>query len=483
MRHRAAGARSGAGVGSCCGAGVGSCGVGGRRWLGLPLLLGLLVPALAVVGEAQEEGARGEHTVVRITDEGFRSPAELSVAINPSDPENVVVVSLAAGPSEGPRTTNYAYVSRDGGLSWITVTQPNPDRRTQGDDAVTFDAHGRAFRSYISFDGIRVARPRKAWNGIFVSRSDDGGATWNQPVPVVDHINTVEPFEDKPWLITDNIPDSPNFGNLYVAWTRFDAYGSADPADSTQILFSRSLDGGETFSVPFRISDSGGDAVDSDDTVEGAVPAVGPNGEVYVAWAGPRGIVFDRSADGGWTFGEDRVIVRNPGGWDLPLPGMTRHNGMPVTSVDLSPGPHGGTVYLNWIDLRNGDPDVFVMASRDGGESWEDPVRVNDDPLGNGRAQLFTWMAVDPVDGSVNVVFLDRRDSPGVDQGVTVARSTDGGRSFVNTIVDQEPFSCPESGFYGDYLAIDAHGGRVVAAWPHCLPGGDLALSAALFRY
>ena len=452
-------------------------------WLGLPLVMSFPVLILAAMAPVQDGRETHPHRVIRVTGEGFRSPAELSLAINPADPENVVVVSLAAGPASGPQTTNYAYVSRDGGLTWKTIMAPNPQGRTQGDDAVTFDARGRAYRSYISFEGIRVARPARAWNGIFVSRSDDGGLTWYPPVPVVDHINTVEPFEDKPWLVTDNAPGSPHRGNLYLAWTRFDVYGSADPADSTQILFSRSLDQGKSFSVPFRISDSGGDAVDSDDTVEGAVPAVGPNGEVYVAWAGPQGIVFDRSTDGGWSFGEDRVIADNPGGWDIPLPGMARHNGMPVTEVDLSQGPDRGTVYVSWIDVRNGDPDVFVTASRDGGDTWEAPVRVNDDPRGNGRAQLFTWMAVDPVDGSVNLVFLDRRNTEGPAQEVTVARSTDGGRTFRNLRVNQEPFACSEGVFYGDYLAIDAHDGRVVAGWPHCLADGSLALSVALFGF
>ncbi len=458
------------------------CDVGGRRWRGLPLLLVLIFPGLGAAYSGRMQSGP-EVRVARITPEGFPRPAELSVAINPTDPENLVVVSMAGGPPGGPSITNYAYVSRDGGRSWATVSNPNPQGRLQGDDAVTFDARGRAFRSYISFDGIRVERPRVARTGIFVTRSDDGGMSWGDPATVVDHLNTVEPFEDKPWLVADDIPISPHFGNVYVAWTRFDVYGSPDPADSTQILFSRSLDGGESFSVPFRISDSGGDAVDSDNTVEGAVPAVGPGGEVYVAWAGPRGIVFDRSLDGGWTFGRDRVLSDNPGGWDIPVEGMVRHNGMPVTGVDLSRGPHRGTVYVNWIDTRYGDPDVFLLASRDGGESWEEPVRVNDDPLGNGKAQLFTWMAVDPVDGSVNVVFLDRRDTEGTAQRVTVARSTDGGRSFTNYRVEQEPFACPEGIFYGDYLGIAAHGGRVVAGWTHCGEGNSLSLYAGVFDF
>ncbi len=478
------GAGAGGSHGPSCTVGRGACGVGRMGWMTVPLAGVLLISSVvAAVAEGEGRPAFGEHRVVRVTEPGFRAPSELSVAINPTAPDNLVVVSLAAGPPEGPRITNYAYVSMDGGRSWTTVVQPNPDRRTQGDDAVTFDTRGRAFRSYISFEGIRVDRPRKAWNGIFVSRSDDGGSTWNDPVPVVDHINTVEPFEDKPWIVTDNVPDSPYLGNVYVAWSRFDVYGSDSPNDSTQILFSRSVDGGESFSVPIRISDAGGDAVDSDDTVEGAVPAVGPGGEVYVVWAGPQGLVFDRSTDGGWTFGADRVISDNPGGWDIPVPGMGRHNGMPVTGVDVSVGPDRGSIYVNWIDERNGDPDVFVLASRDGGENWEEPVRVNGDPVGNGKAQLFTWMAVDPMDGSVNVVFLDRSRTEGEAQDVTLARSTDGGRTFTHYPVDQDPFTCPESVFYGDYLTVAAHQGRVVAGWPACDGEGRLALWAAIFEF
>ena len=130
-------------------------------------------------------------------------------------------------------------------------------------------------------------------------------------------------------------------------------------------------------------------------------------------WAGPLGLVFDKSTDGGLTFGKDKVIGDMPGGWDFEIEGLNRANGMPVTGVDLSNGPNKGTLYVNWIDARNGDPDVFVMSSRNGGETWTAPVRVNDDALKNGKAQFFTWMAIDPADGSVNIVFYDRREGTG----------------------------------------------------------------------
>jgi hypothetical protein len=156
---------------------------------------------------------------------------------------------------------------------------------------------------------------------------------------------------------------------------------------------------------------------------------------------------------------------------------------MPVTTVDLSGGDYRGRIFVNWIDERYGDTDVFLISSDDGGESWTRPIRVNADPVGNGRHQLFTWMAVDPVDGTVNVVFLDRADTEGDIQAVTLARSTDGGMTFQSYGIDQPAFACPPSVFYGDYLAIAAHGGKVIPAWPHCDERGELALFAALFQF
>lgn len=437
-----------------------------------PLLLVVASPALAQ-----------SHRTIQVSEPGLPFPAEVSVAINPANPNNIIVVSLALGPDGGPRITNYAYMTKDGGDSWGTVATPNPDGRIQGDDALAMSGSGVAFHSYIAFEGLREERPARASNGIFVSASMDGGLTWGDPVPVVDHINTVIPFEDKPWIAVDAAAGSPHRNNIYLAWTRFDVYGSADPGDSTQIYFSRSDDGGNSYAMPFRISDQGGDALDSDNTVEGAVPAIGLEGEVYVVWAGPRGLEFDKSLDGGWTFDSDRVIATNPGGWDIEIPGISRHNGMPVTGVDHSDGPYRGSLYVNWIDERNGDPDVFTIVSRDGGDTWSSPMRVNDDPVGNGAAQFFTWMAIDPVDGSVNVAFYDRRDLAGTLTGLTLARSTDGGQTFVNHRIDQEPFESSPDVFFGDYINVSAHGGLVVPTYVHFIGETQLAVSVALFRF
>src|SRR5262249_1782247 len=148
-----------------------------------------------------------------------------------------------------------------------------------------------------------------------VTSSSRDGISWNPQVPVIELFNSVEPHEDKPCLKADGSPDSPHRGHLYVAWTRFDVYGSSKPEHKSHIYFSRSVDAGKSFAVPQRISEQPGDARDKSDTVMGACPAVGPKGEVYVVWAGPKSLFFTLSSDAGVTFGKNKVIS-DCAGWD-----------------------------------------------------------------------------------------------------------------------------------------------------------------------
>lgn len=444
-------------------------------------LLTAAAALLVMAGHFSARQAAPRQTFSRMSAADAHNPVEVSVAINPVNPDNVVAVSYQQGLSPGPRTSDFIYTSFDGGRTWTSQAAANPDARTQGDPAVTFDEAGIAYRSNIAFVGIRQARPARAVNGIFASRSNDGGRSWLAPVAVVDHLNTVLPFEDKPWLAATKTASGES--HVYLAWTRFDEYGSKAADCHTQIVFSRSIDGGRTYAMPFRVSDAQGDCQDSDNTVEGAVPSVGLAGEIYLAWAGPAGLVFDVSRDAGRTFGTDVKISDQPGGWDMDVAGIDRGNGMPVTGVDKSRGTFRGSIYVNWIDARHGDPDVFVSASRDGGKTWQPPVRVNDDPRGNGKMQFFTWMAVDPVDGSVNVIFYDRRAQTGTGTAVTLARSTDGGRTFANYPVERPAFQTFPAPAFGDYIGVAAHGGRVIGAFSYFVDTKTIALGSVRFDF
>ncbi len=117
--------------------------------------------------------------VIRVSDPDAINPAEVSIAINPKNPENIVAASFQTGRPPRPRAGSYNYVSMDGGKTWKTIPVENPKVLTQGDDAVYFSNDGTAYHTHLSFVGIRVARPPRAESGILVESSKDGGLTWN----------------------------------------------------------------------------------------------------------------------------------------------------------------------------------------------------------------------------------------------------------------------------------------------------------------
>ncbi len=402
-----------------------------------------------------------QYSNVRVSKVGSNDPEEVTIAINPANPQNLV-----AGAN-----ISYFYFSRDGGQSW-TEGQLTSSLGVWGDPSVIFDGAGNAYFGHLSnpVNGYWIDR-------IVVQRSSYGGEFWSDGAGI--GLNPPK-NQDKEWLAAD-LTDSPFKNNIYVAWTEFDRYGSGNPLDSTRILFSRSTDFGITWSRPVRVSDQGGDAMDGDNTVEGAVPAVGPNGEVYLSWAGPLGILFDKSLDGGVTFARDIFVTEQPGGWDLSVPGIYRCNGLPVTACDISDSPYRGQIYVLWADQRNGldDTDVFIAKSKDGGATWSSAKRVNND--GKVAHQFFPWISVDPITGVVWVVFYDRRNTSGNATEVYVAKSVDGGESFENFLVSKSSFTPQENVFFGDYINIAARDGMVYPIWMR-MDGTSLSVWAAIIK-
>ncbi len=393
---------------------------------------------------------------IQITQPTTTDAEELTIAVNPANPD-----VLAAGAN-----LRYSFRSTDGGNSW-TQSNMSSDLGVAGDPCVIFDADGNLYYAHLSYpyDG-------GSWlDRIVVQKSTDGGLTWNNGIGVG---HNPPKDQDKEWLAADRT-NSPYRNNIYMAWTEFDSYGSHQPADSTRILFSRSENQSASWSAPTRISDRGGNCIDGDETVEGAVPAVGPAGQVYMAWSGHGQILFDRSFDGGLTFADDILVTDQPGGWDFGVSGVWRCNGMPITACDVSTSPYNGRVYVVFSDQRNGthNTDVFLCFSDDEGTSWSEPSRINDDT--GETQQFFPWLTVDPTTGAVAVVFYDRRNTEGDATDVTIAVSNNGGESFTNTIVSNDSFTPWSSVFFGDYIGIDSLDGIVYATWM-AMDEGDLSV-------
>jgi hypothetical protein len=380
---------------------------------------------------------------------------EPSIAINPANPQQLVV-AWQVGAS--------AAYSSDGGQTWTIAEGTAPkDFRVSGDVSVTFDAAGHVVLCYIAFDKLGISQywaQGATRNGIFVRRSLDGGKTWEaDAVPVLAHDSAPGiPFEDKPYIVADTI--SPHRGNLYIGWTQFTLTAS-------NLIFSRSTDGGLNWSRPIKLNNLPGFPRDDNGAVEGFTGAVGPDGHLYTVWDDRYGIMMAISTDGGRSFTHDRrIIPAGPGFFGIT--GVSRTNGFPQIAIDPRGGKKGGKLYVAWSDYSNGDVDVFVASSGNHGRTWSLPVRVNSDAIHNGKDQFFQWMAVDPQNGAINVVFYDRRTN-NESTSITLARSTDGGKTFTNYALDQEPFNA-EGDFLGDYLALTAFGNKVYAAWAHQTP-------------
>jgi hypothetical protein len=384
---------------------------------------------------------------------------EPSIAVNPNNPNQVIAAFQ-------PATIAY---SNDGAQTFTLADLPPVESwRGGGDVSVAFDNKGHVYLATLHYDKLGSA---SYWghgagrNGIFVRRSLDGGKTWEKDAVAVKSFQGNEAdvaAEDMPRVFADAQPHSPYAGNIYVGWIEWQL-------DQSIMLFSRSTDGGKTFAQPLRISTHAGLPRDDNGGLVGFVGTVGSDGTIYAVWNEASTITFTQSHDGGKTFAPSRAVVQvgppyfgGAGG----IPGVSRAMGFPQIGVGPRQGKKGDALYVAWSDFRNGDVDVFCTSSTDRGRTWSAPVRVNSDPIHDGIDQFFQWMAVDPVTGDVYVQFYDRRDDPANRKtGFTLARSTDGGKTFTNYAWAESTFESPIPAFLGDYTWLTAYDHKVYGIW------------------
>jgi hypothetical protein len=390
----------------------------------------------------------GQYQNIQVNSDALTNCNEPSIALNTNNPDNIVI---------GANNTYYFYTF-DGGENW-SEGEMFSSMGVWGDPSLAFDSNGNLFFAHLSGEPPISGR----WaDRIIIQKSIDGGVTWNDG----SYTGLNRPkFEDKEWITVD-LTGSIYQNNLYVAWTEFDSLFVADTNYKSRELFSRSTDAGETWSIPLKLNEIDGDCEDDDNTIQGATPAVGPDGEIYMAWAGPEGIMFDRSFDGGVTFGEDIFVSEHIGGWGWgnDIPGIYG-NGLPQTICDVSNSATRGTVYILWADQRNGmtNTDIFIIKSTDHGNTWSDVKRVNDD--NTDRPQFYPWMSIDPITGIMYIVYYDRRNTLSTLTEVYIARSTDGGETFFNFKISESPFETTLQEFLGDYINIVAYNKKIYPVW------------------
>lgn len=395
----------------------------------------------------------------------LNQPEEVSIAINPKNTNQIVAGS----------NLKNTYRSNDGGVTWSYQMLACSAYDVWGDPVVIWDTANACYYMHLSNPNA-VITPGGSWiDRIVVQKSGDFGQTYTTCVGIGKNGTK---GQDKEWAVVN-----PYNNEMHITWTQFDAYGSSNILDSSIILYSKSSDGGNTFTSPKRISKFAGNCIDADSTVEGAVPAIGPLGEIYVGWAGQSGLMFQKSTDGGNTWlPNEQVINAFPGGWDYSISGLSRCNGLPFTFCDLAnASPYKGTIYINWSDKTNGsnDGDVWLTKSTSGGATWSAPFRVNDDVPG--KQQFMSTMTIDQITGYIYILFYDRRNyASGNNTDVYLAVSQNGGASFSNHKINANSFSPNANYFFGDYIGISAHNNVIRPIWMQMTNSGALSVYTAL---
>jgi len=379
---------------------------------------------------------------------------------------------------------NYSAVlqhSEDGGKTWAPTELPLPNgtRVCSATIAgkpcpfapdIAFDRDGKLYVIYVNLVGTGNG-PENLW----ISTSTDNGKTLAQPVRIAGGVGEI--FQSRIAVAPDK--------TIHIVWLQGGETGNLSLLGKNPIVAVKSTDGGQSWTQPTVISDSGRDRVGV------PVPGIDDKGHitvVYEDFKGDRrdfenleGPVFDdpfalvmtRSIDGGqtWSRGVEfesgivptrRFLVYLP-----PFPGMA-----------VTPD---GTIYAAWFDGRNGDEDVFLKKSTDSGATWSAPIRVNDNRLKDGTSQYMPRLSVGD-GGRVDVLFYDRRRDPrNVMTDVELASSTDGGKTFTNRRVSSASFDSRvgpivselHGADFGTRLGLDSWGDTTVAAWTDTREGNE----------
>jgi hypothetical protein len=396
---------------------------------------------------------------------------ETTIAINPEDDQRVIASANDYRSSLQPEV----YLSTNGGTTWTNYQVPGTQSIFYGDPAMTFGTGNHAYFGYLGYTAIC-----QNVGGMYVSRSTDAGTTFSAPILLASNAfsGSLAIFHDKEFVAVDNNPSSPNYGNVYEAWTRFvfnqgTGCGGLNSQVEAPIVISRSTDQGATWSTPIAAS-----PVFSNNN-QAALPVVGRQGQVYLYYLGaqtqsaPRydSVLFSKSTDGGQTWGS-HTHISNLVDLPSPLPPTAfRDNAFGAMAADAQ---LDGYLYAVWADYRTGDADILLARSTNDGATWSAPVRVNDDPVGNHKDQFFPWISASP-DGYVHIAWFDRReDASNISYKEYYTYSSDHGATWAaNVAVSSAPSNPSGSGFIGDYSGIASTNGVVMPIWTDIRSGGN----------
>jgi len=399
--------------------------------------------------------------------------SEEAIAINPTNPKNIVIVTNVGHREAGLDAGMFEAVSFDGGTTWTRKLIGDKDNLGDAccDPTLSFDEFGNLFMSYLF----------EVENTVPIALSTDGGLTFNLVG------NIVAPPKGTP---TKTSGDNRGLFRFVDQPTITAARGEV------WVIFNA---GGPLFATGAAVAGFGqvgsffqGEVVPGTNNCTYGDIAIGPRGQVMqvctLTESGQGGgrlfVNVDLDGLGPAGFG-DRVFVAEThvGGFDFIPPQRDRSiDAEPGLAWDRTGGARNGRVYLVYtkeIQNESDNTDIFVRFSDDNGATWSQGVRVNDDQTPN--SQFLPKIALDQTSGNVAAVWYDARrdlgtggagDTDGIandDAQLWGAFSTDGGATFgANVQISAGTSNSHDSGNgidYGDYSGLAFYGGKARPAW------------------
>ena len=390
-----------------------------------------------------QRDAHAEHGNVRVNQDcTFRRQAEEHIAYNPADPTNLIAGqndsrvgfnqcgidwSTDNGHHWGDMLPPFRQKLNNPAAEEPRASDPNRHTIQGGDGtfhtydadsdpAVAFDSEGRAYFSCVAFDIATNA------SMLWVTASPagaHGSFYFNLPSFsrrfVVAEDNSPNVFHDKEFIRADTYATSPNHDNVYVTWTLF-LFGCGPQGNGfceAPVFGSMSTDHARHWSTPELVSGRNaslcvggafgtGVAGDADkcNIDQGSDPAVLPNGDLEVVFYNANTPTLTNQQlgvhchpTGSSVAGTARLNCGTPTlvGQDVAggepqcdfgrgpeecIPGAyIRTNDFPRISTNTD----NGHLYVTWQDYRNGEYDIQLSQSTDGGLTWHEVGTVNPD--------------------------------------------------------------------------------------------------------
>lgn len=471
-------------------------GGGATLWILIGLAVALLGAGAVVVSTAFDK-PREAKTVGRNlpVNEGASNALDLSahnspgLVRNPANAANLVVADRV----DSPRYSCALHVSFDGGGHWNQTAIPAPrgeEPKCYAPD-VAFGRDGTLYLLFVTLKG-RANAPNAGW----IATSRDGGKTLSDPVRA-----PLGKLAFQARLTAD--PARPR--RLYVTWLKAADVGLYKFTETgNPIMAIRSEDGGRTWTRSVQVSSP------SRLRVVAPSPAIGPAGELYVAYLdlGEDRLDYEGTHrgrggapyDGAWQLVMARSRDRG-GSWEesvaeSSLTPSERFIVFTPPSPSLAVDRESGRVYAAFQDARLGDPDVLLWSLARGSRRWDAPVRVNDTRRRDGTAQYLPQLATSP-DGRLDAVYYDRRgDRTNVLNEASLQSSFDEGKTFSGRVrLSDQPFSS-RIGFgserkmpdLGSRLGVLSTDSRALAVWTDTRAGSrrtskqDLARGVVAFN-